>query len=141
LFVPPPQGFLFFLLFLWFLYYVGNQLEATWGAFKLNFFYLIGIISLVVACLITQNYQADNTYLNSTFILALAATYPDEEIFLFPIPIPIKIKYIGWLSLAFTFFEFFMRPDLRLIILASMMNVVLFFGPEWLRSLRPKRKL
>src|SRR5438093_4080826 len=45
-FLPDTLAVLFYIMFLW---VVGDGLEQAWGAFRLNLFYLIGMIGTTVA--------------------------------------------------------------------------------------------
>ncbi len=97
-FVPPTTGMnqvLWLLISLFFYYSIGTSLENFWGGFRLNVYYLIGMLGAIIACLITG--YSTNTYLNLSLFLAFAALAPDTTFMLFFI-IPLKAK---WLALGY----------------------------------------
>lgn len=141
LFVPPSGSSLVMLISLYFYYFMGRSLENIWGGFRLNLYYLIGVLGAIVACLITG--YGDNTYLNLSLFLAFATLAPDTTFMLFFI-LPLKAK---WLAIAYAAFmafsllnNFFRSSSLGLIALVSLLfslaNYALFFGRDLFDSIR-----
>lgn len=109
-----------------FLLPVGNALEKEWGTFRLNLFYLSGILGSVLAALVTG--YGVNRYLNLSLFLAFAALYPNFELLLFFV-VPVKAKYLAVIDLLYSAGSFFYGDwASRAAILMSLLNVLLFFG-------------
>ena len=96
IFIPPNTSAFFIIFALYFYYIAGRGLEHEWGSFKLNVYYLFGILGTIIASFITKG-SATATYLNLSLFLAFARLYPDYEVLLFFV-IPIKIKYFAYFN-------------------------------------------
>lgn len=151
-FVFIPNTFrLIWFFFAAFLYYsIGSTLERTWGEFKFNMYYLLGMIfnmlGLVVVQLIfyrdpaiaTYFYQSQATsitiYLNLSLFLAYAALYPDVQFLLYMI-IPVKVKYLAIIDVLLLGYNFIVG-DIggRVLIILSLLNFIIFFGKSFLNS-------
>lgn len=158
IFIPEsgnPIGMLFWL----YLYYIfGSNLESYWGSFRFNVYYFSGVLFAIIAGLITG--YASNEYLNLSLFLAIAILDPNRQLLLFFF-IPIKMKWFAWLYLALMIYDFVplyaisyaisahlpfgMTIDLlnsfwniRLFMIISMLNIVLFFGGDFFRKIRDK---
>ncbi len=152
LIVPPGGGAQspFLLLITLYVYYaMGNLLENMWGGFRLNVYYLLGIIGAIAAGFLNGFIFgplmgfANNSALNSTLMLAVACSMPDTTFRLFFI-LPIKAKWI-----AIAYFAL-MLPDVInaftvdvtygvafLVTTAfSLVNFFIFFGPTLFRSFK-----
>ena len=104
LFLPPSSSPLWVLLNLYFYCLLGNALEKEWGTFRLNLFYLSGILGSVLAALVTG--YGVNQYLNLSLFLAFAALYPNFELLLF-FAVPVKAKYLAVINLLYSAGSFF----------------------------------
>lgn len=118
--VPPDDlGILTFIM-LYFYYYVGQNLERTWGTYRYNVFMFSGIFFTVIGSFVAlglvhlltpdmvSNPMLEKTmillgstvfstyYINMSIFLAFAITFPEVEV-LFMLIIPVKMK---WLALA-----------------------------------------
>jgi hypothetical protein len=141
-FIPPYTDFdlrpftLLFLVFtLQIAWTIGSSLEAEWGAFKLNVYYVVGMLGTTVAAFVTRGAQA-NAFLNLSLLLAFATLFPEYEILLFFI-IPIRMRWIGWLAFAFTCYAFAMGEWVeRGGIIAALSNYLLFFWGDIARVIR-----
>ncbi len=98
LFVPDTLSPYWILFNLLVLYFVGTNLESTWGAFKYNVYYLTGALATIAAAFLTGSAHAGNIYLNGSLLFALATLAPDWEITLFGI-VRLKLKWIALLEL------------------------------------------
>lgn len=149
-FIPNTFQPIFF-LFAAFLYYsIGSNLESTWGSFKFNVYYLLGMIFNMVGLLVVQLIFYPSTtighyfyasmgtnitfYLNLSLFLAFAALYPDVEFLLYGL-LPIKVKYLAAIDVIFLAYDFF-GGDLgnRVLIILSLLNFFVFFGSTLLRK-------
>jgi len=138
LFTPPETRSLF-VLFYWILMYMfGSGLEKQWGAFRYNIFLLLGYLSSIAATFIAYalgyDIIASNGFLYGTVFLAFARLFPDFTINVYFI-LPIKIKWLAllmWIGYGYTF----LKGDWmgRMLIFASVLNYLLFFGKEHLRD-------
>jgi hypothetical protein len=138
LFVPPQIGFFWMLFWLLLLYQLSLALESAWGEFRFFWFYIIGGIAMIVAALGFAHETLPNIPLNTTLFLAFATLFPNFELLLFFI-LPVKVKYLAaltWIALIWSFFAG--DSVVRITILASLVNYVLFFGGSIARTLRLK---
>jgi hypothetical protein len=109
---------------------VGTGLESHWGSFKLNVFYLMGMVGTIIAGLFAP--VVGNAWLNQSLFLAYATAFPDVQFLLFFI-IPVKVKWLGILD-AIILLVSLVMGDLgtRIAIALSFGNYVLFFAGYWL---------
>lgn len=123
--------FAFIALYLYFM--IGTNLENTWGAFRFNVYFLVGILGHIIAAFVAYfitgvSYPLDTFYLNFSLFFAFAATYPDMQFLLFFI-IPIKAKWMALFNGAY-FVLMFIVGDVatKICIVLSLTNFLLFFG-------------
>ena len=106
----PASGYnlIFFALFLYMYYFIGNMLEREWGSVKFTVYYGIGVLAnIVVGLVLSVLYGANYAWsvvsvdsLNMSLFVAFAALYPDLQFLLFFI-IPVKAKWLAWIDAAF----------------------------------------
>ena len=138
IFIPPTTSPIFLLFTLYFYYIVGSWLEAAWGSFKFNIYYLVGMVGTTLAALLTGS--GTGFYLNMSLFFAYAMLWPDHEVLVFFV-IPVKIKYLAYLDAALFLFSFLAGSwSTRLAIVMSLLNFFLFFGKTIVRTIREKRK-
>ncbi|MFA5976210.1 MAG: rhomboid family intramembrane serine protease [Elusimicrobiota bacterium] len=137
LFVPPFAGSLILLVFwLYLLYTYAHALEQEWGEFQFCFFYLIGAAATAIAALFIARDTISNVPLNTTLFLAFATLFPNVELLLFFV-LPVKVKYIAWVLWGMSGVSLVMGSFVtRVAIAASLLNYLLFFGPELLEALK-----
>lgn len=129
-FIPPSADVIFIFFALYFVYLIGEALEAEWGAFRLNMFYFAGMLATTLVGVVFKSVHMTNVYLNTSLFLAFAFLFPDFMIYLFFV-IPVKIKYLGWISWFFIGLTLLFGPwQQKLIIFAGITNYLLFFWPE-----------
>ncbi len=151
IFIPEtfqPFWIFFALLFLWFL---GDGLEASLGAFRTTLFYLTGMIACTSVALIFGGYGA-NTFLNLSLLYAFATLHPDYQVLFFFI-IPMRIGWLALLSCLLTAIGTLGQPmSAKIALLVTLANYLLFFGSSLLAhyrsfgrlrssSSRPSRKI
>ncbi|NLW79786.1 MAG: hypothetical protein GXY32_10305 [Ruminococcaceae bacterium] len=145
-FVPPGGNAFLLLISLYFYYIMGNMLETYWGGFRLNIYYLFGIVGTWLAMFIVG--YGTNSYLNLSLFLAFATIAPDTTFRLFFI-IPIKAK---WMALAYaalmaiqliiTFITAPLAGLYSLVSLAfSLLNYFLFFGRTLIDEIRNQMRI
>ena len=136
LFVPSTSAHpIFLLLFLWFLWSIGDALEATWGSFHLNLFFIVGIASVVSVSFAQPSIPVNPFYLHNSLFLAFATTLPDQKVFFVPIPIPISVRWVAGVSSALLFIPALFQPILLPGILAGLAGYLAFFLPPFLEQL------
>lgn len=133
--MPDYLWLVFWLMFLWML---GEGLEQAWGAFKLNLFYLLGMIGTTISVFVFGANSASVT-LNMSLLFAFATIYPDFQILLFLI-IPVRIKWLAWFSFGLLMFSMAGSSlALKMGVLVSFLNYALFFGPQlWRQGMQRK---
>ncbi|MFH1067325.1 MAG: hypothetical protein V1746_05440 [bacterium] len=137
LFIPDTRNILFLVLYLLFTWFVGEALESEWGAFKLNLYFLTGMIGTAIAAFAFVKGQVDNFYLHASLLLAFGTVFPRMELMLFPLPIPIQARFLAMFSglllvLAAVFAPF--------AVAAALLNYILFFLPPVVEAWREQRK-
>lgn len=145
LLMPPPPGMFgyIFVAFAWYIFYLmGEALEAYWGAFRYNLFLFAGFALTVGAAFLTPGAAATNAFIAGSVFLAFAYLHPDFELSLFFI-LPVKIKWLALITWVL-YGVSFVRGDwsTRFQILASVGNILLFFGHDiWLTIRHRKRAM
>ncbi|MEG0769252.1 MAG: rhomboid family intramembrane serine protease [Ruthenibacterium sp.] len=128
-FVPSDSSVLFLLISLYFYYFIGHTLENTWGAFKFNVYYLLGVLGAIVAAVLAG--AATTTYLNLSLFFAFAMLYPDMQVLLFFV-FPIKMKYLAYVSAGLTLLSVLTGSWMdRACILMALVNFFIFFGGDF----------
>lgn len=134
IFLPPNSSPIWILFSLYFYCLMGSALEREWGSFRFNVFYLVGMVGTMLSGLVTG--YAVNDFLNMSLFLAFAAIYPDHQVMLFFF-LPIKVKYLAILDLLYYVAALiFGTWSSRLAILMAALNLILFFGGDFLRTIR-----
>lgn len=147
IFIPRSMGApgslmqpLWLILALWFLLFIGDRLEEAWGAFRLNLYFLIGMIGTTIAAFFFGA-QFSNSMLASSLFFAFATIYPNEVIYVLMI-FPAKVKWLGWLYAALLLLGFATSPmSYRMALIAAFANYLLFFGPDTVRSIRHRQEV
>ena len=123
------------------LWLMGEGLEQAWGSFKLNLFYLIGIIGTVVAACCFNGDGATGFYLNTSLFLAFATLFPNFPILLLFI-IPVRAKWLALLTFVFLALSFMSGPlVVRIGITVALVNYLVFFGPAWVEHWREQSRI
>ncbi len=146
-FVYPPESTFFLLISLYFYFIIGRNLEHLWGGFKLNIYYLCGMLGSIIAMFITG--YSSNTYLNLSLFLAFASIMPDTQFLLFFV-LPIKAKWLIYgyaIMLAIPLLQTFLFGGVilglySLVSLAfSLINYFIFFGPTMINGLKDQYRI
>ncbi len=139
IFIPETESafwILFFLLFMWFL---ATSLEEIWGAFRLNLFYLTGMLGCTLAAAFFGGSPA-NTFLNLSLFFAFATLVPDYEIWLLFL-VRVKVKWVALFFAGFLLLQFVaVGLAAKGAMAVSLINYALFFGPAWLRQRAQQHK-
>lgn len=134
-FLSQTTSFLWILLVLWFLWFIGEGLEQAWGAFRVTLYFIVGMIGTTAAAFFFGA-RFSNSMLYTSLFFAFARFYPDQVIYLFFI-LPVKIKWIAGVSAAFLLFGFVVGSNsYRMALVAALANYLIFFGPEIIHEAR-----
>lgn len=137
-FVPTTTSPISLLLTLYFYYLIGHTLEQTWGDFRFNVYYLLGMLGAIAASFLTG--FGTTYYLNLSLFFAFAMLYPDFQVLLFFI-IPIKMKWMALFSGALCLIDFvFGGWASKASILFALINFLIFFGGDFLRTVKQELK-
>lgn len=127
---------MYILYFIW----IGDGLEQAMGAFRLTFFYLLGMVGTAAAGFIAHT-DPSGFLLNSSLLFAFARFYPELTIYLFFV-LPVKVKWLAWISAAFLLFGFVTGPlGYKAAVLVALSNFLLFFGREIIQDARHRHEV
>lgn len=129
-FTPPCGNPILAIFVLYFLYFMGNSLEAHWGTFRYNLYVLIGLLVTIVAAFLFPFSVATNRYITGSIFLAFAYLFPEMQILIFFV-LPVRVKWVAlvtWLLYAYAFIVGDWAE--RLLILAAITNFLVFFGRD-----------
>jgi hypothetical protein len=134
---------IFFLLYVWFMIWVGNSLEHTWGAFRLTLYYVLGMAGVTIAAFLLGAGQSEGNnlplYINVSLFFAFATLFPNVQVYLL-LFIPIKVKWMAIISLVPILLMFVNADTLtKIAIVISLLNYVLFFAPVAVSNARHSR--
>lgn len=119
-------------------YSLGRAIENVWGTFRLNLYYLVGVILLDVYGMVCGYYaNVHALYLNLSLVLAYATLYPNAQ-FLVLYLIPIKAWILAIFYLIIMVYELIEYPfPLNLTSTVALLNYFIFFGMDVLNLLPP----
>jgi hypothetical protein len=125
---------------LWFLWWIGDKLEAAWGPFRVTLYFLTGMVGVTLAAFLLHA-PFSNGMLAASIFLAVAWFYPNEIIYLMFI-LPVKFKWLAWITGAFLFMGFVFNSNTnRLAMILALSNYFLFFGPQLFRQVRQRHEV
>lgn len=117
-----------------------NNLESAWGAFRLNAYYLVGMICTTLVAFFVGG-AVGSLWLNLSVLLAFATLFPDYEIYVFLI-LPLRVKWLALGLVAFTLFQALGAPlYVWASLAAGLANYVLFCGPILVDRLRGRGRV
>lgn len=130
-------GLFFYVLFqVW----IGEGLERQWGPFRLNVYFLLGMLGTTAAAFIFGSDYSNGMLVNSLFF-AFARYYGDLTVYVFFV-LPVKIKWLAWLDAFFLAFTMiFGSNEARMAILFGLANYLIFFGKDIIRDARHRREV
>jgi hypothetical protein len=133
IFLPTTQSFFWIIFYLMFTWWLGDLLEGSWGTFRLNAYYFLGMALCIGSALIFGASEG-NLFLNLSLFLAVATLAPDLEILLFLV-IPVKIKWVALFSLIFPVYVVLFEPlAAKIVVILCLGNYVLFFAPAYFKG-------
>jgi hypothetical protein len=127
-------------LYIFFLIWVGDRLEQAWGSFRLNLYFLIGMIGTTVAAFFFGT-KFSNTMLVSSIFFAFARFYSDVVIYVAFI-LPVKVKWMAWAYAAILCWLFvFGSMRFRSALIAALANYLIFFGRDLFHEAKQRREV
>jgi hypothetical protein len=148
--IPPSEISIFVVIMLFFYFSIGKTLERTLGDFRYTVYIISGIIFTDIGIMVTYLvmkalgqaqlleayysyglYGASTYYLCMSMFLAYAFMFPENQVLLWFI-IPIKVKWMGYLDIAYLVVEV-LRYGLAhyytgmVTVIMSMLNFILFY--------------
>jgi len=137
-FIPHTDSWFWLFFLLMFMWFLASALEESWGALKLNVFYLVGMIGCTIAAFFFGG-ASSNTFLNLSLFFAFATISPNYEIFLFFI-LRVRVKYIAGVLAALFALQFFVLPTpAKMAMMASLVNYLVFFLPGLVKGWHTQR--
>lgn len=139
IFIPTTMSLLWIIFYLMFTWWMGDLLESTWGAFRLNLYYLVGYLGGTAAAMLFGA-SFGNIALNASLLFAIGTLAPNLEILLFGI-LPLRLKWVALISAALFVIEAVTSDwGTRAAILIAFGNYLLFFCPPFLRNAAERRE-
>ena len=139
IFIPETTRILWIIFYLLFTWWIGDMLEASWGAFRLNAYYFLGMLLCIASALIF-GVSGGNFFLNLSLFLAIATIAPNFEILLFLI-LPVKMKWVALFSLALPALYLIAGPlSAKMMVVMCRGNYLLFVGPTVVRNRMEQRR-
>lgn len=132
----PPTADFWIIFALFFLYWVMQILEQTWGPFKTTLYLFTGLALSLAYSLITGYPLVTFMFIQFTLVFAIATHHPEEEIHLMGL-IPIRLWMLGIFYFFLMAYYFLVGGWLqRGYILVALSNYFLFFGTEHLYQIK-----
>jgi len=133
IFLPTTLDYFWIIFYLMFTWWLGDLLEGTWGTFRLNAYYFLGMVLCIGSALIFGA-SGGNLFLNLSLFLAVATLAPNLEILLFLI-LPVKIKWVALFSLIFPVFVLlFDALPAKMAVVMCLGNYLIFFAPAYFKG-------
>lgn len=149
LLVPQTTEVFWIVLSVYFYWFLGRDIEDSWGSHNLTMYFLLGAAMLIGIGFLTG--FASSEYLYFSMFLVYAYLHPNMEIRLFMI-IPLAAKWIALIDIVFMLYGFaesfeyyFMgavsyAAGIQLSIIASFVCFAVFFGKTYIERFKNKRR-
>lgn len=136
LFYPTWIGGFLGILNLFFYFWLGNSLTRYWGDFRMTLFIALGMVGCWLGAFLMGVGTSGAIF--QSLVFAYCWLWPDQGVLLMGI-IPFKMKYLGWLELAYWAWAFLRAGSLgaRLSMILGLAGFLAFFGRElfdWCRD-------
>lgn len=139
----PSSGIFFNLIAMYLYYSLGTTLERTWGAFRFNVYFFMGVLGHIVAAFLIYfvsgfSIPITTFNLNNSLLFAFVVMFPEMQFYLMGI-LPIKAKWLGLFIGAGFLYEFLFGSVIsRIEIGISFLNFVIFFMLTKGKKVNPK---
>jgi hypothetical protein len=138
--VPPTMSPIFLLFALYLFHLMGTSLEQTWGNVRYNLYFYVGFVLTLAAAAISHSQPVVGAFVQGSVFLAFATYYPRFELRLFFV-LPVQIRWLAYLQALGYAVAFLGGPlSVKLMVLASIGNYLLFFGPMLFERIRSYRR-
>ena len=139
IFIPETESYFWIAFYLLFVWWLGDLLESSWGTFRLNAYYFLGMVLCTASALVFE-ISAGNLLLNLSLFFAVATLAPNLEILLFFV-LPVKMKWVALLSALYPI-EIVILGTLpaKMAVIMCLGNYILFFGPGFLMGRLDRRR-
>jgi hypothetical protein len=136
----PLTDWLVAVFYIWFLWFLGDGLENAMGSFRVNLFYLLGVVGTTAAAFLTGAYFA-TTMVNNTLLFAFVRYFPDEMIYVMGL-IPVKMKWLAWFYGIMLVVNFILSDwEYRIALAVAFANYFIFFGKDIVQELAQRREV
>lgn len=134
--LPISTSPLWIVIALWFLWFLLDAIEESWGAFRTTFYVLMSWVLTVGFSLVFDFPVTSVQHLESTLFLAAACLFPEMEVSLFFL-VPVKMKWLAWLNALMVGLALW-RADWveRLYLGVVYSNFLVFFWPALISEIR-----
>lgn len=126
--------FLFFSVMLMMMF--SEALDQAWGPFKVNLYVMGGMFAMIVGAMLFNSMPL-GVMLYTSIFLACAVIIPEFELMIFFI-LPVKMKWLGALAGAGLLLSVIRAPEASVIVLFSLLNFFVAFGPGFIRWLKQR---
>lgn len=133
IFLPTTKSMFWIFFYLMVTWWLGDMLEQSWGTFRLNAYYFLGMV-LCTASAMIFGVSGGVVFLTLSMFLAVATLAPNMQILVFFV-IPLKMKWAALISLALPALAFVAGslPE-KMIIAMCLGNYLVFFAPGFVRG-------
>jgi hypothetical protein len=132
IFLPTTLDYFWIIFYLMFTWWLGDLLEGTWGTFRLNAYYFLGM-ALCIGSALVFGASGGNLFLNLSLFLAVATLDPNLEILL--LIIPVRIKWVALISLIYPVFVLLFGPlAAKMAVVMCLGNYLIFFAPAYFQG-------
>ena len=138
-FIPGTDSLIFIIFVVMILFLIGDQLEAEWGKFRLNLYYLATVVCLWAGVLLSGPMFGDiiggmaGGFLYTALFLAFSTVVPDYTLLVLFV-LPVKVKWLAMLNGAALAWQFYADAPLRLPMLLALLPYACFALPiAWRR--------
>ena len=140
IFIPPFGDFVTLLFYVLFQFWIAEGLEREWGPFRVNVYFLLGMIGTTTAAFFFGTTFSNVMLVNSLFF-AFARFYGENTIYVFLI-LPVKIKWLAWLDAAVLVLTMLTGTTAaRVTILLGFANYLIFFGKDIISDARMRHEV
>ena len=149
IFLPETYSLIWILFSVYLIYMIGASLENYWGKFKLNVYYLVGILGSILGSFIVYVFVGggymNGYYLNMSLFLAYATLFPEQEFLIFFV-LPVKVKYLGIFDALLLLYGLYInimagKWYMAISVLVAFINYLLFFGEDFIKWIKLKRQV
>lgn len=140
LFFPPAAGPIFVLFYFYLFFMMGKALEQYWGTVRYNTYFYLGALLTLLAGLIVPADPVTGAFFQATVFLAFATHNPNFELLIFFL-LPVKIKWFALIQVfGYVLILNFSPLPQKVMVIASLGNYLIFFGPTLFQSLKNLRR-